>query len=88
MGKASYESFPGALKWLHDEDQEVFETRYFAFDSQEDAKLAEDVRIAQYLECHWELPPGNGQGPGTDPTTVRRLLGSNISMVQRLGESG
>ena len=88
IGKADYENFPGALKWLHDEAQEIFEARYFAFDSQDEAKLAEDVRISQYLMSHWELPPGNGQGPGTDPTTVRRLLASNPSMVQKLGESG
>lgn len=88
IGKADYENFPGAMKWLQDGAQETFEIRYLDLDSQEEAKLAEDVRISQYLMSHWELPPGNGQGPGTDPTSVRRLITSNPSMVQKLGTSG
>ncbi len=77
--KADYQCFSGPMKWLHDEGDETFEIRYMALASQEDAKIAEDVRISQYPESHWELPPANGQGPGTDPASVNLILTENQS---------
>ena len=63
------EDASGAMKWLKEKEDPVFEARWFALSSLEEAKNAEDQRLAEFIAKHWELPPGQSQGPrfvGTD----------------------
>ena len=68
-GRNASRNFSGAMKWLKVKEDPVFEARWFALSSTEEAKNAEDQRLAEFIAKHWELPPGQSQGPrfvGTD----------------------
>ena len=65
----------GTMKWLVLEDA-TFEVRWFVTSDKEQAKSAEKKRLAEFICRHWELPPGQLQGPegyGTD-LGVKKLI--------------
>ena len=65
----------GTMKWLALEDA-TFEVRWFVTGDKEQAKSAEKKRLAEFICRHWELPPGQLQGPegyGTD-LGVKKLI--------------
>ena len=53
---------PGALKWLEAEGID-FQARWFPVHTPEQARNAEAQRLSEFIAIHWELPPGNAQGP-------------------------
>ena len=61
--------YSGSMKWLKEKENPIFEARWIPLTNAEEAKNAEDQRLAEFINKHWELPPGQSQGPrfvGTD----------------------
>lgn len=54
--------YSGTMKWLMFEGA-VFEVRWLVVSSEAEAERAEDKRIAEFICRHWEMPPGQFQGP-------------------------
>ena len=65
-------NYSGTMKWLMLEDAE-FEVRWFVVSSEEEAKRAEDQRIAEFICRHWEMPPGQLKPPTVGGTRVTDL---------------
>ena len=72
------------------------EVRWLTANSENEAKVKGKVRLAQFISRHWELPPGNDQGPekirdigdhlgGQNLTVIAEILGLYAAIVEELG---
>jgi len=53
---------PSAEWWLREKDHPL-EIRWAVFEGNDASRMAEDRRLAEYIDRHWEPPPANHKGP-------------------------
>ena len=54
---------PPSAEWWLRENGHPLEVRWAIFEGPSAARMAEDRRLAEYIERHWEPPPANHRGP-------------------------